>query len=439
MARSQAQVRTFGIWRATSLVVGNIVGTGILMLPASLGAFGPLGLLGWLVTCIGSMCLALVFARLSSLYPQTGGPYVYCREAFGDFAAFQMAWCYWAGCWAGNAAIAVAFVGYLSYFWEALQEQTSLQFLVAAFAVWFFTALNVLSLRNTGIAQVVFAVLKIVPLVVIGTVGIAYIDTENYFPINPSEGSWLQVISATSALTLYAFMGFESATIPADNVADPGKTIPRATVLGTLFSAVIYIWTSVVLMGIMPSAKLAQSHAPFADAAMLIFGAPGASLIAICAIVAAFGTLNGWILLQGQLPLAAARDGFFPEQFAKLSRFSTPAFGLIFSSVLLTGVLYLNYGASLVDHFTSIVTLTTFTLLLPYIFSAAADIKFLLEGPSPRRLRTLARPALVSSVALGYSLIAAYGAGREALQLCILFVFLGFPAYVLMKRKPLKT
>jgi APA family basic amino acid/polyamine antiporter len=207
-------------------------------------------------------------------------------------------------------------------------------------------------------------------------------------------------------------------------------------VIGTVFSAVFYIWMTVVLLGILPSAQLAQSKAPFADAAQLIFGGPAATLIALCATLSAFGTLNGWILLQGQLPFAAARDGLFPASFAQLSRFSTPAFGIIVSSILLTFVLYLNYGANLVSQFTSIVTLTTFSLLMPYLFSAAAELKLTLCGRSTVRKGRLWRAVTIALFAFFYAMIAAFGSGQEAVQLGILLVFVGFPVYALMKRLP---
>ncbi len=423
---------SLGVFGATSLVVGNIIGTGILMLPASLGAFGTLGLLGWAVTTVGSICLALLFSRLSRRFPKTGGPYVYCKEAFGELTGFLMAWCYWVGCWAGNAALAVAFVGYLTHFWPSLSENNVLQFIVAAGSVWFFTILNSLSLRASGFFQVVIAMVKIVPLIVVAVAGGFFIESANYFPLNPMQSSWFQITASTSALTLFAFMGFESATIPAEDVANPEKTVPFATIIGTLISAVIYMWVTFVLLGIMPSSQLAKSQAPFADASQIIFGSDLASIIAFCALLSAFGTLNGWILLQGQMPLAAARDNLFPAIFGRLSRFLTPVFGLIFSSVLLTFVLSLNFNATLVNQFTAIATLTTFALLLPYVCTALADLKFLLTDKKTPAKAIL--PVCVCVIALLYTLLATWGAGLESIELGIALVLLGLPVYAWMKR-----
>jgi APA family basic amino acid/polyamine antiporter len=373
-------------------------------------------------------------ARLSRRFPKAGGPYIYSREAFGDFVAFQMAWSYWVGAWAGNAAIATAFVSALSYFWPILAHNNWLAFLVAAGAVWLFTLLNALSVRAFGAVQIIFVIIKVIPLIAIGISGLFWLRLDAFFVAEPVGQSIFHIVASASALTLFAFLGLESATIPADNVINPRKTIPRATVLGTLFAAVIYLWTTVVLFGLIPPQRLASSPAPFADAAILMFGPSGAWLIALCVTLSAFGTLNGWILLQGQMPLVAANDGLFPPVFARQSRFGTPAFALVFSSLLMTGVLYLNFGAGLVQQFTSVVTLTTFAVLVPFLYATAADLKLLLRKGAAKSKRQLWAAVLVNLCAFTYTLFIVVGSGQEAVYLGTLFIFLGFPLYAVMKR-----
>ncbi|MDA0713359.1 MAG: amino acid permease [bacterium] len=427
--------RELGLYRTTSLVVGNIIGTGIFMLPASLGAFGTLGLMGWMVTSVGSICLALVFARLARKMPRIGGPYAYSRAAFGDFVGFQMAWSYWIGTLASNAAISTAFVSYLSFLYPALKENNHLSFAVAFISVWAFTILNMSSVRNSGITQVVIVVLKVVPLCIIGIFGMFYINIENFFPVNPSNLSVFKGISSASALTLFAFLGLESATVPAENVINPEKNIPRATILGTVFSAIIYIWTTVVLMGILPAEKLAASNAPFADAAHLMMGNWAATAIAICAAFAAFGTLNGWIMLQGQIPVAAARDGLFPAILGKMSKRGTPAVSLFVSSVLMSFMLYMNYELPLVDQFTAIVTFTTFAVLLPYLYSTVAELVFLKADKIKMTKWEFYRSFSFALIGFVYTLLIVFGTGQKAVFLGIIFVFLGFPVYALIKKK----
>jgi APA family basic amino acid/polyamine antiporter len=425
--------RAFGLWQCTSLVVGNIVGAGIFLLPASLGKYGTLGLFGWAVTCLGSVCLALIFARLGAHFPKIGGPYAYSHEAFGEFVGFQVAWSYWIGTWASNAAIATAFVSYLSVLWPKLNETPTLGFLVASAAVWFFTYLNSVSVRTTGAIQVLIALTKVIPLIVIGFVGIFFVDGANYFPVNPTGGSWLHVVGASAAITLFALLGLETATIPADNVIDPQKTIPRATVLGTVLSAVIYVWTTTVLLGVMPSASLAASNAPFADAARVMFGDWAWQVVAACAAIAAFGTLNGWVMIQGQMPLAAARDRVFPRVFGRISKHGTPVIGMVISSLLMTGLLAMNYQAKLVDQFTAIVTFSTFAMLLPYLYSSVADFLFLLTRKEYVAPKKMARALVISVLGLTYTVIIVAGSGQEAVYYGMLALFSGMPVYAIVK------
>ncbi len=427
--------RSLGLWRTTSLVVGNIVGAGILMLPASLAIYGAIGLVGWVVTSVGAICLALIFARLSKQFPKTGGPYAYSREAFGDFVGFQMAWSYWVGTWASNAAIATTFVSYLTVFWPELATNMPLAFIVASLTVWIFTIINVIGVKTAGTVQVIATILKILPLVAIGLFGIWHLNVDHFIPLNPSGQPMFSAISAATALTLYAFLGIESATVPAENVINPTKTIPRATVLGTVIAAVIYIWTMTVVIGTVPPLELAQSTAPFADAGRVIFGSWMVPIIGASAALAAFVSLNGWILLQGQIPLAAAGDGLFPKMFARVTKNGAPIVGLIISSILMTSMLMMNYQASLVDQFTMIVTFTTFTILLPYLYSAVADLFFLCTSPTAIPKGQFIRSVTISLVGFGYTILIVLGSGQAAVYLGMLFVFSGFPIYAWMKRQ----
>ncbi|MFD0852211.1 amino acid permease, partial [Actinomadura adrarensis] len=189
----------------------------------------------------GAILLALVFARLARAYPNTGGPYAYARRAFGDFVGFQTAWGYWIAVWAGNAAIAVAFVGYLAHFWPALADDKILAAGVALVTIWLLTAVNAYGVREGGAVQVVTTVIKLVPLLMIAVGGLFFVKSGNFGEFNASGGSAFSAVTAAAALTLWAFIGLESATVPAEDVNDPEKTIPRATIAGTAVTALIYI------------------------------------------------------------------------------------------------------------------------------------------------------------------------------------------------------
>lgn len=427
--------RTLGLWRATSLVTGNIVGAGLLMLPASLGIYGVTGLLGWGLTTVGAIFLALVFARLSKRLPKAGGPYTYSREAFGDFIGFQMAWSYWIGNWASTAGLGTAFVSYLSIFFPILRTDLELSFLVGAGIVWLLTLVNVSGVKNAGSLQLITTVLKIIPLAAIAIFGISHINPEHFEVLNPSDDSFIKALGTVAALTLYSFLGLESATIPADDVKDPQKTIPRATVLGTVIAAVIYIWTMTVIIGIISPSDLSQSHAPFAEAAGIIFGDWAVPVISLSALIAIFGTLNGWTLIQAQVPKAAAEDNLFPKIFAKTNKKGTPYMSLLISGALMMGMLYMNNQANLIDQFTTIAIVSTFAVLLPYLYSSLAELYFLVTKPHTLTKMQYIRSIAVALIAFLFTIIITAGAGESAVFMGMIFVFSGFPFYVWMKAK----
>jgi APA family basic amino acid/polyamine antiporter len=233
MPERPALKRSLGLSMATALVIGNMVGSGVFGLPASLASTGPISLLAWGFTGVGALLLALVFANLGRAYPQTGGPCAYARRAFGDFAGFWTAWGYWIAAWAGNAAIAVIFVSYASVFWARLATDNVLAFAVGLGIIWLLTAVNVAGVRESGLVQVITTVLKFIPLLLIGLIGLFYMHSGNFTPFDPNHdslvGHW-HAISFAATLTLWAFLGLESATIPAEEVKDPERTLPRATI-----------------------------------------------------------------------------------------------------------------------------------------------------------------------------------------------------------------
>lgn len=429
----RALKRTMGLWMATALVVGNMVGSGVFLLPASLAdTAGPVSMLAWILTGAGAILLALVFANLGRAFPRTGGPYAYARRAFGDFIGFQTAWGYWIAVWAGNAAIAVAFVGYLAVFWPELGDSNLLAAIVALSAIWLLTLTNALGAREGGVVQVVTTVLKFVPLAIIGIVGLFFIKGGNYTPFAP-HGHSLSLFSTTAALTLWAFIGLESATVPAEEVRDPERTIPRATILGTVATTALYVVATVAIMGILPATQLAQSSSPFADAAGVAFGGGWDEVIAAVAMVSSFGALNGWILLQGRVPLAAAEDGLFPSAFARVhGKRATPVFGLVVSSVLVTGLMFMNYTKSLVDQFEFIILLATLTTLVPYAYSAAAQVMLAMREPGRFERRRFVRDTVIATLAFAYSVWAIAGSGQDVIAKGFVLLMLGVPVYLAM-------
>lgn len=422
------QNRSLGLATTTSIVLGNMVGSGVFLLPASLALYGAYSLWGWGFSTAGALLLAWVFSSLSRRLPKAGGPYAYPREAFGDFAGFLIAWIYWLSILGTNAAIAVAFASYLADFVPVLASVPLLGGLAAIAAVWLLTGLNIWGVRAAGNMQLITVILKLTPLLALAVFGIFHFDPALLTTSNVTE-SPLSAVNTAAAFTMWAFLGLECATVPAGHVKDPEKTIPRATLLGTVIAAAFYIVCTTVVMGIIPASSLAHSNAPFADAAKLLWGSWAGYLIAAAAMISCFGALNGWILMQGQFPQAVANDGLFPKLFATESRRGTPTLGLVFSSILATILILMNYSHGLVGMFNIIILLTTFFVLVPYMLCAMAEI--MLERGSKLRAKAI----VLACLAFAFALWAAAGTGKDSLFWGTLLMLAGVPIYVWQKRR----
>jgi APA family basic amino acid/polyamine antiporter len=425
---SMPSSRPLGLWMTVALVMGNMIGSGIFLLPASLAPYGGVSLLGWLISTSGALFLAVVFAHLSRLDPAAGGPYAYTRRAFGDLAGFLVAWGYWISMWTALGALAVAFVGYLGAVFPVLTRTSSSGAVVAIAALWILIGVNAVGVRSAAWVQVVTTVLKTVPLLVVGAVGLMHFDASHFVVTQSDPRALIVAMSGAATLTLWAFQGLESATVPATSIEDPDRTIPRATLVGTLLTAVVYVASTVGVMSLLAPGSLGQSPAPFADAARSVWGNSGAVLIALGASISAFGALNGWVLLVGQLPLAVAEDGLFPRVFARRARSGTPALGMVIAGLLTTGLVALNYTRGLVDLFTFCILLATVTTLIPYTSSSMAV--FLVDHPG--RVRVSRGTGMAAACAFLYSLWAIAGAGQEPVFWGFILLVVGLPVYVIV-------
>ncbi|MGW1622506.1 APC family permease [Streptomyces sp. NPDC002172] len=416
-------------------MIGSVIGTGVFALPSALAPYGPIALVAFGVVTVGALALALTFGSLAGRTTASGGPYVYAREAFGEFAGFLNAWSYWITAWAGNAAIVVAWVGYAEVFVNT-GHRTWLSVLLALTGLWIPAAINLTGVRNTGAFQVITTVLKFVPLVFMATVGLFFMDPHNFGSFNASGRSALGAISAAGAIALFSYLGLEAASVVAGRVREPGRNVPRATVYGTLVCAVIYILGTLAVFGTVSHAGLGSSTAPFTDAANNIFGGSWAGdVVAVAAIVSGVGALNGWTMLCAEMPYAAARDGLFPTAFARLRGANgVPAFGIVASTVLASLITVFSY-TRFEDVFTKIVLLSVLTAVIPYLFSAAAQLYWLLvkgrESLSPKRL---ARDTTVAALALAFSYWSIQGSGYQTVYYGLFVVLLGVPVYVWLKR-----
>lgn len=418
--------KKLGLWMLIALVAGNLVGSGIFLLPASLANIGSISILSWCLTACGAFLLATVFSKMSLLIPKIGGPYAYTQSAFGDFIGFQTAYSYWIYIWVGNAAIALAMVGYLAVFWPML-HQPIIATTVAISTIWLLTLVNMRGVHSAGKVQIIITVIKYIPIILIILLGGLYFHSEYLTQsFNVSHHSNFSALSNAATLTLWSFVGVESATVTSRYIDNPKRNIPLATLFGTLIAAIVYIASCTIIMGMIPASILAKSTSPFAAAAEIIFGPWGKWLIAAGAALSCFGCLNGWILLQGQVPMAASEDKLFPSIFAKCNRANVPVIGIVITSILTSILLLSTSTTNLVQRFHIFVLTATFAALILYFYTSIAEVIVLKQQKNTIKERVHLIVALLAAL---YAYWAIFGAGAQIIFYTLILVFTSVPLY----------
>jgi APA family basic amino acid/polyamine antiporter len=439
-----APPRQLGFWMCLALVVGNMIGSGVFLLPASLAPYGLNSIFGWIFTASGGVLLAIVFAALARVYPQAGGPYLYPRVAFGECCGFVMAWGYWMSVWVGNAAIAIGSVAFLSELVPAIKQDPRAPALVAIALIWILTFVNWRGVKQVGVLQLVTTILKLMPLlavIILAAVLLAGQDA-SVIKVEPQPFS-ISAVTATAILTLWPLLGLESATVPAENVIDPERNIPRSTLWGTIVTAIIYVVACSAVILLIPGSQLKNSPAPFAELVRLFWGDWAASAIALFVFISGFGALNGWILIQGEMPRVLANEKIFPALFAHESRHNTPDYSLFITSTLVSIVLLMNLSASMVETFTKIILISTCAYLVMYLFCSLAAFWLAVRGEMGVRGRRLSWLIVAAILAGLYSLwtlwgaaafpVAMGGVGIEAFWWAMGLFALGLPLYFLLR------
>lgn len=422
--------KELGFWMCTALVVGNTIGIGIFVLPASLAPHGLNAMLGWAITVVGMTILARVFARLARQFPAADGPYAYIEATSGRLPAFISIWCYWVQCWITNAAIAVGVVAYLGKVVPALEAVPPA--VLALALLWLFVGVNLLGVRSGGRVQVVTTALKLLPMLALLLLGAWLLTTEPgaYTQHVPDTPVALDSVMAASTIALFAMLGIESAAVPAGRVRDPGRTIPRATMFGTLIVAAIYVAVSSMALLLVPQAELAASSAPFADLLDDLLGAGTGRVLALFVVISGLGALNGWTLVVGELTATMARHGTLPRPLERLNARGAPAVALVITGLLATAMLLMNYSKSLVEGFTFLTLVVTAANLPLYLFCALALVVLRRRGASgPRDLLVL------GVLGTGYSILALIGLGHEPFVWALVLGAAGLPLYFL-RRNP---
>lgn len=417
-----------GVVAATLMVAGNMMGSGVFMLPANLAAMGGIAIFGWMITIVGAVSLALVFAKLAAINPAAGGPYAYTRLAFGDYMGFQSNLIYWLANVVGNVGLAVAGVGYLTTFFPALRDPLNAALAQLAF-IWFFTYANILGPQTVGRLQSFTTTFALIPIVGVALFGWFWFSPSTYMAgWNVSGESGMSAVGMTLNFTLWAFIGVESASVSAGVVENPSKNVPIATVGGVLIAAVCYILSSSVIMGIIPNGTLIKSSAPFVDAVVVALGSTAGKIVAACAAIGCLGSLAGWTLLVGQTAKAAADDGLFPNLFAKVNKKNVPASGLALVAIIMTVQVLATMSPTASAQFGKIASIAVIMTLLPYIYSAISIKVLGWHKMANREYAFYCAAGLVGAV---YSLWAMVGSDGEQTRWSLIFVIATMIFYAL--------
>ena len=423
--------KEISLFMATMLVCGNMIGSGVFMLPSTLAQVSGPGatIIAWILTTIGSVLIAISFANLGTKYPSTGGSYQYTKEAFGDFTGFLSAWLYWNGSWIGNAAIIVAITSYASAVIPILNNPIA-SIIFSSSILWIFTLINLAGVKKAGKIQSFVTVFKIGFFALFIIVAFLNFDASNILPLYP-DGKGLSTVPLAATSTLWAFVGLESATVAAGELKDPEKNVRKSTIYGIIIAASIYLLISIGSMGAMNNAELAKSSAPLTDILTNTLGNGVGKILTIAVVVCILGTIIGWLLSTARVGYAAGVDGVFPKFFGKVSnKTGAPVNSLIFGSVLVNVLLVMNFQKGMVDTFTFITILATLSYLPVYLLSVAAEMMLSFKGESEFNFKIFIKKSILPLLAFIYVIWTIYGSGAETVMWGFILMLIGIPVYI---------
>ncbi len=440
--RNDQKARTLGLTSATGLVIGSIIGTGVFTMPAVLAGAGTSSLIVLAVIAVGAMLLAVLFGQLTRRVPNSdGGLYAYARHEFGDFAGYLTGWCYWVQCWAGNAAIVASWVFYVEALFSINHPSAMTSWGIALLGLWIPAVINLAGVRQMAWFQNVTVVLKFVPLLFVGIVGWFFVSKGNFGAFNASGGSLYSAIGIAAGVALFSFIGVEVAAITAKRVKDPRRNVGRASLVGTGASAILYLLVSAAVMGLVSHHTLVSSPAPFVNAFNAMFSGVSwaGKLMAGVAVVSGIGALNGWTLVTTEVSRAAANDGLFPRPFAWTDRKDTAWFGIVLAALLPSLLMLWRYTSSTgLTVFIELVDLAVVTVAIPYLFSACAQLTYLVSRRRRVQGWLLARDLTISGAAVLFSLWVTFAAGYSAVYQAMVVVLVGVILYAFLnaRRRP---
>ncbi|MGD7006734.1 amino acid permease [Metabacillus sp. 84] len=457
--------KKWGFWLLSAFVIGNMVGSGIFMLPSTLAQMAsPMGVASaWLVTGLGVLMIALVFGNLSVRKPElTGGPQSYARAMFksektGKAAGFSMVWGYWVANWISNVAIITSFAGYLSAFLPIMKDTTVLfsvgpqeieqgrliTFAVCTILLWGTHTILVNNLNAAGRLNFAATASKVIGFMLfIGAALFAFQGAstgEWYFEVQSNgepQGLFKQVQLAAVS-TLWAFVGIESAVILSGR-ARSQSDVKKATIFGLLVALSIYMITTLLTMGVIPREELMQSDKPFVDVLALFLGDAGGTAMAILALISLFGSTLGWILMSSEVAYQAAKSGIFPAAFGKNNKKGSPVVSLTITNIMSQLFIFSVISGTISEAYTFLTTSATLAYLIPYLVSSIYYLKLVLNGETFSEIKgSRVREGLIASLALIYSVYVIIS-GTSDLKTFFLGIGLflaGLIVYPLLNRK----
>ena len=422
-----AKSNKIGVVQLTILTMVNMMGSGIIMLPTKLAEIGTISIVSWLVTAVGSTALAYAFAQCGMFSKKSGGMGGYAEYSFGKAGNFMANYTYGVSLVIANTAIAISAVGYGSELFGVILSPLSIA-LWTIFTLWLATVLNFGGARITGNISSFTIWGVIIPVVGISIIGWKWFDGSMYVNSwNPHNVPTFEAIGVSISMTLWAFLGLESACANADAVENPEKNVPIAVLGGTLGAAVIYIVSTNVIAGIVPNLELANSTAPFGLAFAHMFNETVGKVIMGLMVMSCFGSLLGWQFTIAQVFKSSAEEGYFPAFFKKVTSKDAPVVGMITITALQTLLSLMTISPSLNKQFNVLVDLAVVTNVIPYLLSMAALAVLLkAENVAPQKYKTTVFVAFIGSL---YSIYALYAAGEQAMLYGSIVTFIGWTLY----------